>query len=441
MRLSHPSVGLIGQLIAILLLTMVIEFGASTFLYERASQFSVRDDEARRLAEHLVIARRLIAERQPPERSTMAGELTTQRYAVEWREALPPPPETAPVLSSMRDQIVDWEPTLASSQLRLRLTSPGRSSVVTGGLVLDDGSWLYFHTLTPLDNLSLSGVRVAIALLPALLLMVLGGLLIRRALRPMRQLALAADNVGQGGTVVVEQAGPTEVRRVIIAFNRMQARIERLIADRTQALAAVGHDLRTPLARLRLRSEGLPEPATRNAITRDVAEMEAMVESLLAFLGGGANPEPPVRCDVAVLCATLVDDLEDHGVIARYEGPDHCEVVARPAALRRALGNLVDNAIHYAGSATIRLMPSLGAYAIAVLDDGPGIPSDALASVVEPFVRLDTARSRDTVGFGLGLAVVARIVEDEGGALTLANRVEGGLVATITLPFGVRRQH
>ena len=441
MRLSHPSVGLIGQLIAILLLTMVIEFGASTFLYERASQFSVRDDEARRLAEHLVIARRLIAERQPPERSTMARELTTQRYAVEWREALPPPPETAPVLSSMRDQIADWEPTLSSSQLRLRLTSPGRSSVVTGGLVLDDGSWLYFHTLTPLDNLSLSGARVAIALLPALLLMVLGGLLIRRALRPMRQLALAADNVGQGGTVVVEQAGPTEVRRVIIAFNRMQARIERLIADRTQALAAVGHDLRTPLARLRLRSEGLHELATRNAITRDVAEMEAMVESLLAFLGGGANPEIPVRCDVAVLCATLVDNMEDHGVVARYEGPDHCEVVARPAALRRALGNLLDNAIHYAGSATIRLTPSLGAYSIAVLDDGPGIPADALASVVEPFVRLDTARSRDTVGFGLGLAVVARIVEDEGGALTLANRVEGGLVATITLPFGVRRQH
>lgn len=436
MRLSRPSVGLIGQLIAILLLTMVIEFGASTFLYERASQFSVRDDEARRLAEHLVIARRLIAEQQPAGRSTMALELTTQRYAVEWREALPPPPATVPALLSMREQIVDWEPTLASSRLRLTLTSPGRSSVVTGGLALDDGSWLYFHTLTPLDNLSLSGARVAVALLPALLLMVLGGLLIRRALRPMRQLAIAANRVGQGDAVIVEPAGPAEVRRVIVAFNRMQARIERLIADRTQALAAVGHDLRTPLARLRLRSEEVREPATRDAITRDVAEMEAMVESLLAFLGGGSNPEPPVRCDVAVLCATVVDDLEDHGVVARYEGPDHCEVVTRPAALRRALGNLADNAIHYAGSATIRLTPLPGGYTIVVLDEGPGIPDDALASVVEPFVRLDTARARDTVGFGLGLAVVARIVEDEGGTLVLANRVEGGLAAAITLPVG-----
>ncbi|TPG04731.1 ATP-binding protein [Sphingomonas oligophenolica] len=415
---------------------MVIEFGASTLLYERASQFSVRDDEARRLAEHLVIARRLIAEQQPAGRSTMALELTTQRYAVEWREALPPPPATVPALLSMREQIVDWEPTLASSRLRLTLTAPGRSSVVTGGLALDDGSWLYFHTLTPLDNLSLSGARVAVALLPALLLMVLGGLLIRRALRPMRQLAIAANRVGQGDAVIVEQAGPAEVRRVIVAFNRMQARIERLIADRTQALAAVGHDLRTPLARLRLRSEEVREPATRDAITRDVAEMEAMVESLLAFLGGGSNPEPPVRCDVAVLCATVVDDLEDHGVVARYEGPDHCEVVTRPAALRRALGNLVDNAIHYAGSATIRLTPLPGSYTIAVLDEGPGIPDDALASVVEPFVRLDTARARDTVGFGLGLAVVARIVEDEGGTLVLANRVEGGLAAAITLPVG-----
>ena len=432
--LARPSVGLIGQIVAILLLTMVIEFGASTFLYERASQFSVRDDEARRLAEHLVIARRLIAERIPQDRVTMAADLTTQRYAVEWHEALPPPPRIAPALDSMRHQVIDWEPTLAAADLRLRLTSPGRSSVVTGGLTLPDGSWLYFRTLERIDNLNLSSARIALALIPAIALMILGGLLIRRALRPMRQLAAAADGIGQGGFAAVEEAGPGEVRRVVVAFNRMQTRIQRLIADRTQALAAVGHDLRTPLARLRLRSDAVADAETREAIGRDIGEMEAMVTSLLAFLGGDANPETPVRCDIAVLCATIADDLEDRRLDGAYEGPDHCETLARPVALKRALGNLVDNAIHYAGGATVRLTDEPDAIVIAVLDDGPGIPAAALAQVLEPFVRLDVARARDTVGFGLGLPIVARIVEEEGGTLTLSNRAAGGLAAEIRLP-------
>ena len=433
-RLARPSIGLIGRIVAILLLTMVIEFGASTFLYERASQFSVRDDEARRLAEHLVIARRLVADTGVEGRAAMARDLTTQRYAIEWRDALPPPPPIAPSLDSMRAQVVAWEPLLGASDLRLRLTSPGRSSVVTGGLRLPDGGWLYFRTLEPLDNLNLAATRVLLALVPALALMLVGGLLIRRALRPMRQLAVAADRFGHGEYDEVAEAGPGDVRRVVVAFNRMQARIQRLMADRTQALAAVGHDLRTPLARLRLRSDGVSDASTRAAIERDVGEMEAMIASLLAFLGGDGNPEAPARCDVAVLCATIADDLEDRWLPGGYEGPDHCDLVVRPVALKRALGNLVDNAVHYGGGATIRLVDEPGAVAILVEDRGPGIPADALSRVLEPFVRLDSARARDTVGFGLGLPIVARIVEEEGGTLTLANRAGGGLRATIRLP-------
>ena len=351
----RPSLGLIGRIVAILLLTVLIEFAASTFLYEHASQFSVRDDEARRLAEHLVIARRLIDETPPGRRPAMASDLSTKRYAVEWHPDLPPLPPIAPSLVTMRQQVIAWEPRLGASDLRLRLTSPGRSSVVTGGLRLPDDSWLYFRTLEPLDNLYLSATRVFLALIPALALIILGGLLIRRALAPMRELAAAADRVGQDDYRAVAEAGPGDVRRVVVAFNRMQERIRRLIADRTQALAAVGHDLRTPLARLRLRADAVTDGDTRNAIGRDIGEMEAMVTSLLAFLGGDSDPETRVRCDIAVLCATIVDDLEDRGLPGRYEGPDHCEIVARPNALKRALGNLVDNALHYAGSATIRV--------------------------------------------------------------------------------------
>jgi len=435
-RLVQPSIGLIGQIVAILLLTMVIEFGVSTLMYERASQFAVRDDEARRLAEHLVIARRLVAERRPADRPSMAEDLSTQRYAMRWTAALPSPPPIVPALDGMRRQVIDWEPGLAATDLRLRLTSPGRSSVVTGGLRLPDGSWLYFRTLEPLQNLNLAAGRIAQALIPAVALMILGGLLIRRALRPMRQLAVAADAFGTRNHAPVPEAGPGEVRRVVAAFNRMQARIQRLIADRTQALAAVGHDLRTPLARLRLRAERVGDAEARAAIGRDIGEMEAMIASLLAFLGGDSDPEAPVLIDLAVLCATLIDDVEDRGLTGRYVGPDHCDAVLRPTALKRALGNLIDNALHYAGGATLVLAPRADALELRVEDEGPGIPEDALRQVLEPFVRLDTARPRDTVGFGLGLPIVARIVEAERGTLTLANRPGGGLVATVTLPVG-----
>ena len=433
-RFVQPSIGLIGQIVAILLLTMVIEFGISTLLYERASQFSVRDDEARRLAEHLVIARRLVAEQPPGRRGDMANDLTTERYALHWQRDLPPPQPIAPALDSMRHQVVDWEPTLATADLRLKLTSPGRSSVVTGGLKLPDGSWLYFRTLEPLQNLNLAAERILLALIPALALMVIGGLLIRRMLRPMRQLAFAADTFGDAEHDPIPETGPREVRHVVAAFNRMAARIQRLIADRTQALAAVGHDLRTPLARLKLRAEGVDDAPVREAIERDIGEMEAMVTSLLAFLGGDSDPETPVLVDVAVLCATLIDDVEDRDLPGVYDGPAHCEVTVRPTALKRALGNLVENALHYAGNVAIHLSSAPGRVCIAVEDDGAGIPEDQLRRVLEPFVRLDSARPRDTVGFGLGLPIVARIVETEGGTLTLSNRAEGGLRAAIELP-------
>ena len=159
-----------------------------------------------------------------------------------------------------------------------------------------------------------------------------------------------------------------------------------------------------------------------------------MVASVLAFLGGDGDPEPAKRIDLAVLCATLADDAADHGHDVRYEGPDHCEAVVRPIGIKRALGNLIDNALHYGTHVVVTLVESAGAIHLRVEDDGPGIPPEKLASVVEPFVRLDTARHRDTKGFGLGLAIVAQAVEAERGRLVLVNRVSGGLCAEIVLP-------
>ena len=443
-RLPPLPVGLIGRIVAILLLTIVIEFGVSVLLYERASQFSVRDDEARRLAEHLVIARRIVEERPVAERAGMATELTTERYAVQWRLTRPALPMRASDLREMEQQVLAWEPTLAETGLHLTLASPGQRSVVSGVLRLDDNSWLYFRTLEPLKAFDLALGRILLALIPAIALMVVGGLLIRRTLRPMRQLADAVDRFGPGGDPTlppVEEAGPSEVRRLVAAFNGLQARIHRLIDERTRSLAAVGHDLRTPLARLRLRTDAIADRTIRETVQNDLAEMEAMVTSMLAFLGGEGEPEPPTLVDLAVLCASVVDDATDHGHDAHYVGPDHFERAVRRSNFKRAVVNLVENAIHYGNSARVTLAIEDGDTVVRVEDDGPGIPEESLALVLEPFVRLDTARKRDTVGFGLGLSIVVRAVEAEGGRLELHNRETGGLCAAIVLParLGVRQ--
>ena len=432
----HGPAGLIGQVFAILLLAMVLEFGVSTVLYERASQFSVRDDEARRLAEHLLIARKVLSDQPLSHRADMARELTTSRYEVRWEPGLPPPPALSPALDGMYHEVIGWEPALAAAELRLTIAAPERNAVTAGGLKLGDGTWCYFRTRQAIHMPDRATQRVLLAMVPAAALILIGGLLVRRTLLPLRRLAVAADGVGNGGDGEedVPEVGPSEVKRVIVAFNRMSSRIHRLIEDRTQALAAVGHDLRTPLARLRLRADGIADSGLRDAVEADVQEMDAMVASLLAYLGGEGESEALSITDLAVLCATICDDVADRGREAVYAGPAHVELRVRPVTIKRAIVNLVENALHHGNRVVLSLVPGDGHVVVRVEDDGPGIPEAALASVLEPFVRLDTARARDTIGLGLGLPIVVRAVADHDGTLTLANRPEGGLRAEICLP-------
>ena len=435
MKRLRLSVGLLGRLLTILLLVTGIEFAVSTALYERSSRALIRDDDAHRLAEHLVIARALIAERPWAERPAMAGRLTTDRYDVHWagRTALPAP-EPADRGEAFR-RVLEWEPSLAGASLRVRLIRAGREAQLFGALRLGDGTWLRFRAREPGQDGGPDWGRVLLALVPAATLLGLGALVFRHTLRPLDTLAGATERIGRGGGLTVAEAGPDEVRRLIRAFNAMQARIHALIADRTQALAAVGHDLRTPLARLQLRADAVSETTLRRSIAADVGEMEAMVGSLLAFLGGEDDPEVPVRLDVAVLVATMIDDAADRGADATYTGEDHLEALLRPVALRRAVANLLDNALHYGGQARAAVARSDGQLLIRVDDDGPGIPPDRLADICQPFVRLDTARARNTGGLGLGLAIVSRAAGAEGGTLLLTNRAEGGLRAELRLPL------
>ena len=258
-------------------------------------------------------------------------------------------------------------------------------------------------------------------------------MLIRRTLAPLRDLTHATHRIGRGSEVIVPEAGTSDVRNLISAFNAMQARIHRLINERTETLAAVGHDLRTPLARLQLRLEEVRDSDIRDAMGDDLEEMGAMLESLLAFLGGEKDPEPVVRTDIAVSIATVVDAFQDHGHDVSYDGPDHLEMEVRGLSLRRAVRNLIENALHYGHRARVSLLRKDDEVLIRVDDDGPGIPRERLEEVLRPFSRLDDARQRNTRGLGLGLAIVQKAVAAERGQLTLANRPEGGLRAEICL--------
>lgn len=434
-RLGSLSVGLLGRLLAILLLTLAIEFVASTVLYERSSRALIREDEAHRLAEHLVIARKLLSEHPVAGRPALASRLTTDRYDVHWAGSTAMRPTIGAEREEAYQRVIEWEPSLAGSDLRVQTVAAGRQAQLLGALRLTDGTWMRFRAFEPIVDDQPGWHRILLTLLPAMALLIVGALLFRHTLRPMRMLARAADRIGRGGGLTLPEAGPSEVRHVIHAFNAMQHRIHQLITDRTEALAAVGHDLRTPLARLQLRSDQIADPALRRAFEADVTEMEAMVVSLLAFLGGDDDPEVPVRTDVAVMAATIVDDAADRGADARYVGESHLEAMVRPVGLKRAIGNLVENALQYGICARVGVAERTGSLIIWVEDDGPGIPESRLEEVLHPFTRLDPARSRNTSGLGLGLAIVVRLAEAEGGKLDLSNRPEGGLRAELRLPL------
>ena len=217
----------------------------------------------------------------------------------------------------------------------------------------------------------------------------------------------------------------------------MRERIRRLIDDRTRMLAAMSHDLRTPLTRLRLRAETLPEGDTRRQVMRDLHLMETMVNTALSFLRDQDGRERDEMVDLPSVLQAICDEFAAIGHDVRYEGPDHLTFRCRPDALARALTNLVDNAVKYGTAAILTLAApgGDGTVTITVADDGPGLPPEELALVFEPFYRSDQARTleRDR-GFGLGLPIAQRIIESHGGTLVLRTRAPHGLAAVVTLP-------
>ena len=270
---------------------------------------------------------------------------------------------------------------------------------------------------------------------------VVGLVAVRWATKPLQQMASAATAFAHDlDAAPLEVSGPTEVRRAAEAFNFMQHRLRQLVVERGRALAAVSHDLRTPLTRMRLRAELVEDPALQDKLNADIDAMRGMVNSVLAYLRGLEDAEPMQVINMEALLSSIVEDEQALGrrVSLEEAAPGHAAAAAPYAGklsiLRRAIGNLVDNAVAHGQAVRVRIEDSATELRVVVEDDGPGIPQADLQRVTEPFVRLDTARALDTGGVGLGLAIVRDAAAYHGGQLQLANRAEGGLRATLSLP-------
>lgn len=301
---------------------------------------------------------------------------------------------------------------------------------------LNDGTWVHFLVST--DRVAFRwAFRGAFWIVcTGLLIIVFAIWAARRATRPLRELALAADRLGLDvDAPPLDENGARELRKTAAAFNRMQTRIKRLIDDRTLMLAALSHDLKTILTRLRLRAEFIEDPDQQQRAIGDIEDMQQMVDQALSFIRGDQAAEAITRIDLAGLLRDLAEDCATRGQDVAFDGPERFAVDGRPVALKRAVGNLVENALRYGGGEVRLLLVKGGGRAtLTVADNGPGLPDVELDKVFQPFYRVETSRNRETGGSGLGLALARDVFRRQGGDLTLANRESGGLAATAWLP-------
>jgi signal transduction histidine kinase len=258
---------------------------------------------------------------------------------------------------------------------------------------------------------------------------------VRRVTAPLASLATAAERLGHDvNAAPLAETGTNETRQAARAFNDMQTRLRGLIENRTRLLAAISHDLRTPLTLLRLRAETVENAQERDKMLSTIAEMDAMIGATLTFARDQSVDEARRPTDLTTLLQSVVDEMHDAGFAVRMQPGEAIVYECQPAALTRAVRNLLDNAAKYGKSANVEIRRLSKTIEINIDDEGPGIPQQELTRVLEPFYRLEESRSRETGGVGLGLAIAQSIVQAHGGTLTLTNRQARGLRATIVLP-------
>jgi signal transduction histidine kinase len=307
---------------------------------------------------------------------------------------------------------------------------------IRSAVLLNDGTWITAESTDP-PRMSRWFNRMLqnLAIIDAVML-VLCYVAVRLVTRPLSLLAGAAEELGRDiDRPPLPERGATELVRASRALNTMQDRLKRYVETRLKVLAAMSHDLKTPITRLRLRAEMLEDAQLKTKITRDLDAMQAMVASALDYMRGLSDGgEAPSPIDIGALISSLKEDAEEAGNAVSVQGEASGPVSGRAQALKRCLQNLLDNALAYGQRAEIKVRDLGQAVSIAISDHGPGIPETEMEKVFEPFYRLESSRNRNTGGSGLGLSIARNIAQAHGGTLTLRNLARGGLEATLLLP-------
>lgn len=422
--------GLVAGSILVVVVVGLVELVASVAFYQAIDRQTLREDQARRIAEFLVVGDRV------NRLGIEVNQVMTSHY-LEATVMAGPPTRTDPQgdeAEAIADYVRQWEPSLSGRSLRLwseDQADGGRDLV--GALELEDGRWLSFrshHFPRPWPIALRAG---ATTLAFTLICVALGVFALRQLGAPLRRLTRAVQTVGEGPPSPVAVEGPADLAALGSAFNDMQRRITGLIEDQARAMEALSHDLRTPLSRLKLASDFVEPPEMRTLVSDNVDELGDMLKSLSAWLRAQHEASTAEEVDLPGLVRQVLARWPDGAV--RYEGPKTLTLQAHRGPLEQALIRLVDNAVRFGGRATVRLVDDADGRRLEVLDEGPGLSAENLARIYEPFFRGDAARARDTGGFGLGIPTAERLLKRFGGRLAIVNRPEGGLRACIWPPL------
>jgi signal transduction histidine kinase len=443
-----------GRTMVVLLVGLTLSHLAGTALLSSDRHDAALAASELLSADRVAVAARLLDAAAAPERPRLARELSSPSLSVAW--------DTAPAITAshhddghlqmVAEALTPSFATVEHARLHVvHRVTPSRDRgfghellhgfpqdrVMEVSFRLTDGSWANFDVAMARQSALWSAHTVISTAIMIAAIFVLGAWATGWIARPLESFARAADRLGRDvAAEPLSEDGPREVRRVVVSFNEMQARIRRFVDDRTRMLAAISHDLRSPITRLRLRAEMLAEDEPRRRMLADLDEMEAMVSSALDFARGEAADEPSQPVDLAALLESVCDNATDMGLPAAYDWRERLVCGCRPSALKRALANVVENAARYGGRARVSAARQGCDLMVVVDDDGPGIPEAEMEAVFTPFHRLEGSRNRRTGGIGLGLTVARTIIRSHGGELRLENRSEGGLRATVTLPQG-----
>lgn len=432
-----------GRTILVLLVAIGILHLASLATYRAALEAEISSNNDQRLAERLVSIMRTVQRVTPAERELTAHALAGGPFDVHWSAS----DQTARGggkgrLTGLRSQLTAIAPELAGDRLAIGASAvPGDDEhIAMISMQLPDQTWVNVGMVPvqvpPITN---HGTISSTSLMAGGLVLV-AILLVGRLTRPLKVVAEAARRFSTGAEVVpIAEGGPTEVRQLATAFNDMQVRIRKLMDDRSQTLAAISHDLKSPLTRLRFRTVDMADEGARAEIEADIAEMEAMIEGALAFLRGDRSDEPVRPVDLTSLVEAIVTDLDEMGRPAAVVAPRAVVIAGRKLALKRALTNVIENAIKYGGRADVVVTAEGARARVEVTDRGPGIADADKEAVFAPFHRLEGSRNKETGGVGLGLTVARSIVRAHGGEVTLADGADGGLAVTVLLPVGAGR--